>query len=186
MAAGASGCRPADGGRTMRPAGGRPFPGAGSRAGRARRQRAAPRADAPGPALALAFPGHDARGIWGGACTMLARGGAPLSPPLQPPILSRKRGVLAPSAFLCGPNPPRSDWGVRAAARRLSRRSIATDGAGPGDSGFSRGHDAGRAGSAVLSRSAATRPAGGMAPAGAGVGGLMGKAMDARQPAELP
>ena len=134
--------------------------------------------NAPGPAFAFeekrfafAFPGHDARGIGAGTARMAARGGAPLSPPLQPPILSRKRGVLAPTAFPAARTPPGVQWGVRAAVRRLSRRSVATDGAGPGDSGFSRCHDAGRPGSAVLSRSAAARPGRGMAHAGAGVGG---------------
>ena len=118
-----AGTVPAHAGAGSGPAMPRPPAGAGCRAGRARRQRAAPRAEArPGlhwhleKRFAFAFPGHDARGIWGGACTMLARGGAhPLLPlegagGLKPPTggfhacVSEQRHRLS-SAFGAAPPP---------------------------------------------------------------------------------
>jgi hypothetical protein len=52
--------------------------------------------------------------LWGGPAWMAGRGGAPLSPPLQPPLNS-KRGVLAAFHFSgAARTPPGVAWGVRA------------------------------------------------------------------------
>ena len=172
----------------MRPPGWRPFPGAGCRAGRARRQRAATAGRQARRAcigmlkqerFAFAFPGHDARGIGAGPARWRAAGAHPAAPPKGAggvafphrgvaAIFTCRRAATPPFfAFRRSPPPPRICMGGAGEHRRLSRRSVATDGAGPGDSGFSRGHEPAAGGR----RYSAAGRRGGRPPAGAGVGG---------------
>lgn len=116
-----------------------------------------------GDRACIDFPGTMPGALGRGLHDAGPRGGAPFSS-LFSPILSRRGAQRLPCSFSRGPNPPRWDWGVRAAARRLSRRSSATDGAGPGDSGPCRGHDA------ADSRRYSAAGRRGVTPAGAGVG----------------
>ena len=66
--------------------------------------------------------------------------------------------------------PPNLMGGLGEHGGHDGRRTRAVDGPGPRGSGFSRGHDDAWTGSAVPGRSAATRPGGGVTPAGAGTG----------------
>ena len=157
-------------------------PMAGQDAGRPTR-RAAGRAVGAGAAASERREGHGAglghlhfrrarcpTGLWGGPAWMAGRGGAaPFSSPLTPTQHETRRTRRLP---LCrrSPHPPRYCLGGAGEHRRLSRRNPGTM-PGPGDSGFSMGHAAGWAGSAVPGRRQRPAQAGGMPHAGAGVGG---------------
>ena len=90
------------------------------------------------------------------------------------------------SSLPAQPNPPPNFMGgLGEHGGHDARRTRPTDGPRPRGSGFCRGHDDAWTGSAVPGRSAATRPGGGVTPAGAGTGRWTGR-WATRKPDELP